>query len=121
MPWTHDELDAIGRAEELRLRSRRPDGTLRPPVTIWVVRLGDDLFIRSGGGADNPWYRRARKAGAASIDAGGITAEVTLEPVSDPDDAVGAVYRSKYEAQGPYLVGLLTGPAARPTTLRLVK
>jgi len=27
------------------IAARRDDGTLRDPVTIWVVRLGDDLLI----------------------------------------------------------------------------
>ncbi len=41
--WTTDELDRIGAADELRLASSRSDGTLRPAVTIWVVRVGDDV------------------------------------------------------------------------------
>ncbi len=45
--WTNDELTKIGTAEELQIAARRGDGTLRNPVTIWVVRLGDDLYIRS--------------------------------------------------------------------------
>jgi hypothetical protein len=43
MAWTADELARIEGATELRLASRRPDGTLRPFVTIWVVRAGDDV------------------------------------------------------------------------------
>ena len=45
--WTSDELDKIGGAEELQITSLRRDGTLRGPVTIWVVRLGNDLYSRS--------------------------------------------------------------------------
>jgi hypothetical protein len=37
--WTGDELATISRAEELGLASLRGDGTLRPYVTIWVVRV----------------------------------------------------------------------------------
>jgi hypothetical protein len=40
----------IGRAEELEIASARRDGTLRQPVTIWVVRHGDDLYVRSVNG-----------------------------------------------------------------------
>jgi hypothetical protein len=39
--WPRDELERIGDAKELRLASRRPDGSLRPYVTMWVVRAGD--------------------------------------------------------------------------------
>jgi hypothetical protein len=45
--WTSDELSNIGAAEELEIASLRSDGTLRKPVTIWVVRLGEDLYVRS--------------------------------------------------------------------------
>jgi Uncharacterized protein conserved in bacteria (DUF2255) len=45
--WTRDELDKIAPAEELQLASVRRDGTLRHPLTIWVVRHGDDLYVRS--------------------------------------------------------------------------
>jgi hypothetical protein len=45
--WTRDELDRIGSAEELEIAAVRDDGTLRKPVTIWVTRHGDDLYVRS--------------------------------------------------------------------------
>ena len=48
--WTADELDRIGRADELRIASRRADGSLRPYVTIWTVRSGDDIYVRSAHG-----------------------------------------------------------------------
>jgi hypothetical protein len=48
--WTNDELEAIDAAEELDLASVRRDGTLRGPVTMWVVRHGDDLYVRSVNG-----------------------------------------------------------------------
>ena len=57
--WTIDELTRLGRADELGIASRRPDGSLRPFVTIWFVRLGDDIFVRSAYGHDNPWFQRA--------------------------------------------------------------
>ncbi|MBP8864811.1 MAG: DUF2255 family protein, partial [Anaerolineae bacterium] len=44
--WTEEELERIGAAEELQLASVQRDGTLRRPVTIWVVRVGDALYVR---------------------------------------------------------------------------
>lgn len=44
---TGDELVKIGSAEKLEIAPLRKDGTLRKPVIIWVVRVGDDLYIRS--------------------------------------------------------------------------
>jgi hypothetical protein len=56
--WTNEELDKIGNAEELRIASLRSDGTLREPVIIWVVRVGDDLYVRS--------VTRVREPGSAA-------------------------------------------------------
>jgi uncharacterized protein DUF2255 len=55
--WTSDELEGIGAAEELQIASERRDGTLRRPVTIWVVRHGDDLYVRSVNGRGSSWFR----------------------------------------------------------------
>ena len=55
--WTSDELDRIAAADELQLASLRHDGTLRNPVTIWVVRHGDDLYVRSCKGSGAAWFR----------------------------------------------------------------
>jgi hypothetical protein len=57
--WTADELERIAAADELMAPLRR-DGTLRKPVTIWVVRLGDDLYIRSVYGRTPSWFRAAQ-------------------------------------------------------------
>jgi hypothetical protein len=55
--WTSEELDRIGTAQELQVASLRADGTLRQPVTIWVIREGDDLYVRSWRGRSGAWYR----------------------------------------------------------------
>jgi hypothetical protein len=39
--WTRDELARIGSSNEVEVAARRPDGTLRGSVTIWVVPHGD--------------------------------------------------------------------------------
>ena len=58
--WTPEELDRIGQAEELHLGARRRDGGLSRYVTMWVVRAGGSLYVRSAYGTGNPWYRRQR-------------------------------------------------------------
>ena len=59
--WTAEELDTIEVAEELEIAALRPDGTLRPFTTIWVVRVGDDLcedlYVRSWRGRGGGWFR----------------------------------------------------------------
>jgi hypothetical protein len=82
--WTEEELGRIGEAQELQLASERPDGTLRPNVTMWVVRVDDQLYVRSAYGPDNPWFRRAKANGVGRIRAGGLERYVTFaEPAPD--------------------------------------
>src|SRR5947209_6485144 len=76
--WTDDDLTRIGGSADLQLASRRPDGTLRPYVTIWVVRVGEDLYVRSAYGSNNPWFRRATANGAGRIRTGGVERDVTF-------------------------------------------
>jgi hypothetical protein len=96
--WAADELERIGASEELRLASRRPDGSLRPFVTMWVVRVGDDLYVRSAHGPGNPWYRRATASGAGRIRAGGIEREVSFAQASaEVQSDIDAAYHAKYD------------------------
>jgi hypothetical protein len=119
--WTPAELDRIGDAEELNLASHRPNGTLRPYVTMWVIRAGDDLYVRSAYGPDNPWYVRAKASGTGRIRAAGLERDVTFaETAADAHTAIDAAYHSKYHGYGPRIVASVTGPAAEPVTIRLV-
>ena len=61
--WTNDELDRIDAAQELTLASARGDGTLRRPVTMWVVRVGQDVCVRSVNGRGSAWFRRREHEG----------------------------------------------------------
>jgi hypothetical protein len=99
--WTGDELGRIGVAEELELASLREDGTLRPYVTMRVVRAGDDLYVRSAYGPDNPWYRRAKASGAGRVRAGTLERDVAFaEAAPGAHAAIDAAYRSKYDRYG---------------------
>jgi hypothetical protein len=119
--WTEDDLDRVGGAQELQIASRRPDGTLRPYVTIWVIRAGDDLYVRSAYGADNPWFHRARAAGKGRIRAGGLECDVTFaEAAPDAHGGIDAAYHTKYDRYGPAIVGSVVGSKAIPVTIRLL-
>ncbi len=90
--WKDDDLSRIGAADELEIQTRRRGGTLRNPVTIWVVRHGDDLFVRSAYGPNNPWYRRAMASGTGRIRAGGVARDVSFaEAPPDAQTAIDAV------------------------------
>ena len=119
--WNNEDLTLIGEAEELHLASRRKDGTLRPYVTMWVVRTGDDLYVRSAYGTENPWYRRAIASGRGRIRAGGVERHVRFADASPQvHPAIDAAYHQKYDRYGPRIVGTVVGDAAREVTIRLV-
>ena len=118
--WTDDELAAVGTAEELELSSYRPDGTLRPFVTMWVVRVSDDVYVRSAHGPDNGWYRRAVATRSGRIRACGVERDVTFT-TADPGvhDDIDAAYHAKYDRYGPRIIGTVVGAAAADITIRL--
>lgn len=103
MGWRGEELERIGSSDELQIASIGPDGALRKPTTIWVVRLGDDLFVRSVNG-------RA---------AGGDTRDVTfVDAKGDLDDRIGD--RTEYRRYSPGIAGSVLTPQARSATIRLI-
>ena len=119
--WTDDELEAIGGADELRIASRRPDDSLRKYIRIWVVRVGDALYVRSAYGYDNPWFQRSLRAGEGRIRAGGVERDVAFEqPDRSIDADVTAAYHAKYDRYGPGIVGTVVSAEAEQSTLRLL-
>lgn len=119
--WTSAELASIGDAEELEVASRRSDRTLRSFVTIWVVRSGDDLYVRSIKGRSGSWFRRALAAGEGRIRAGGVERDVAFEEAgSEVHAAVTAAYHQKYDRYGPSVVGTVVSAESAMSTLRLV-
>jgi hypothetical protein len=120
--WTTNELDAIGAADELRIAALRPDGTLRNPVTIWVVRVGDDIYVRSYKGTDSPWYRGVRATGAGRVQSGGVDRDVTFAdgPAPATADAIDRAYRNKYRNYGASFLDPMVAPTARNSTIKLI-
>jgi hypothetical protein len=118
--WTTDELDRIGEADELSVTTARPDGLLRSWVPIWVVRAGDELYVRSYRGADGAWYRHATQDGAARIRAAGVERDVTVEhPKQNSQLAVDDAYRAKYARYGATYLQPMLAAGAVAATLRL--
>jgi len=118
--WTSDELAAIGDAEELHLTSERLDGSFRRPVTMWVVRHGDDLYVRSVNGRGSSWFRGAQTRHEASVRAGGVEQDIGLVETDDVNDEVDAAYHAKYGRRYPTIVPSIVAPEARAATLKLI-
>lgn len=120
--WTNEELEKIGTAEELGLSSLRKDGTPRSPVTMWVVRIGDDLFVRAVKGRSGPWFRGTRSRHAGRIESGGVVKDVTFIDENDPtvNEKIDAAYRQKYSHYPKEYVDACLTPQARAATIKLV-
>lgn len=119
--WTSEELGRIEAADELRIASLRLDGTLRNPVTIWVVRLGDDLYVRSVNGRSSGWFRGTQVRHEGKIQAGSVEKDVTfVDADKDIADQIDDAYRTKYRRYAATIVDSTVTPEARATTLKLV-
>jgi hypothetical protein len=120
--WTQEELARIGRADELHLASQRRDGSLRTPVTMWVVRDGDELYVRSMHGRSGAWFRGTQARHQGHVRSGGVDKDVNF--IVDADlglnDRIDAAYRSKYQRYGANIVGGVVNPESRASTIRLV-
>jgi hypothetical protein len=119
--WRRERLDGFGRAEEVEVASVGRDGNLSKAVTIWAVRHGDDLFVRSVKGRDSNWFRGVQEKHEGRIRAGRNQQNVTfVEAGRDHEDEIDREYRKKYRRyEGEILDSVLT-PAARSTTLKLI-
>jgi len=119
--WTSDQLDKIGAAEEVEIASVRPDGKLRKPVTVWVVRHVDDLYVRSVRGRSGHWFRGAQERHEGRIRAGGAQQDIKfVDADHEIDDEVDAVYRAKYRRYAGSILNSVLTPEARSTTIKLV-
>jgi hypothetical protein len=119
--WTSDDLTRIGTTDELELASVRRDGTLRKPRTIWVVRVGDDLYVRSMYRRAGGWFPATQVRHEGHIRAGGVDKDVTFAD-ADPtlNDAIDVAYRDKYHRYGERIIGGVVNPEARAATIKLV-
>jgi hypothetical protein len=119
--WASDELGAIAAADELEIAPLRSDGSLRNPVTIWVVRVGDDLYVRSYRGAGSAWYRDVQASRQGHIRSGGIDKEVSFVDEADPgvNQQIDAAYRAKYREYDASYVDPMVAGQARAATIKL--
>ena len=117
--WTSDELDRVAGAEELEIGSVRRDGTLRKPVTIWVVRLGADLYVRSVNGRESAWFRGIQVRHEGHIRAGGVDKDVNCVETDAMSDEIDAAYRAKYHRYAESIVSSIISPEARAAILKL--
>jgi hypothetical protein len=119
--WTGEELDKIGTTEEIQLSSIKKDGTLRKPVTIWVVRIGDNLYIRAVNGREGAWFRGTQVKHEGRIRAGKIERDVIfMDAEPSLNDQIDNAYRSKYRRYSANIINTVLTPLSRASTTLLV-
>jgi hypothetical protein len=118
--WTDSELATIGTADEIHIAPDRSDRTPGRAVPIWVVRVGDDLYVRSYRGPSGSWYRRARRNRSGRIRVGGIDRAVRFTAADAGVRAkVDEAYSAKYGRYSSSLVRPMISDAVVETTLKL--
>jgi len=122
--WSPDELERIGRAEELQIAAKRPDGTLRREVPIWVVRASGQVYVRTWYRRDSGWFGHVVESRRARIRVPGLEADIAIEDIGDDEGelraSVDAAYRAKYGHYGETTVERMVTDDAAAATLRLV-
>jgi hypothetical protein len=119
--WRADELEKIDSADELEIASLRSDGTLGRERTIWVVRVDDDLYVRSVNGRASGWFRGTQRRHEGRIRAGGVEKDVTfVEAVADLEARIDDAYLEKWGRYGKSIVESTLTAQARSAVLKLV-
>jgi len=95
--WTAEQAGQIASPQEVQVITRRRDGSLRRPTTIWIVSDGDRVFVRSTNGRTASWFRGAIATGTGQIVSAGKASDVTFAAAAEGDlPAVDMAYRRKY-------------------------
>jgi hypothetical protein len=119
--WTKDDLSKIAGAEEVDVAAVTRAGSVRNRVTIWLVRSGDDLYVRSVRGPEGAWFRALQASKNGRIWAGRLERDVRFEAAGAAiNDEIDAAYRAKYRRYAGRILNSVLTPEARSTTLRLV-
>jgi len=119
--WSERDLALICAADEIIVAPDRADHTPGRAVPIWVVRVGDELYVRSYRGSSGGWYRLARGNGNGRIRLGGEEFRVRFSEGTAPElrAQIDEAYRVKYGRYGSSYVIPMTSDSAAETTLQL--
>lgn len=123
MSWTPEQLQQIDRSRQLEIASKRSDGTLRSWLPIWVVRVGEQVYVRTWYRRTTGWFGHVVNNQQARVRVPRLEIDVVVEDIADADTdlraAVDNAYKAKYAPLGGGSVGQMTTDSAAATTLRL--
>ena len=118
--WSETDLATIGEADEIEVAPDRADRTRGPWVPIWVVRVGDELYVRSFRGPTGSWYRRAREPGTAGSGSPAPNGpSCSPPPIRPPGLRSTMPTAAKYGRYGSSYITPMTSDSVAGTTLRL--
>jgi hypothetical protein len=94
---------------------------LRKPVIIWVVRVGDDIYIRCVNGREGAWFRGVQTRYEGHISAGGVQKDVTFVEEADADlnARIDEAYLTKYQRYPQWVAPMVT-PEVKAATLKVL-
>jgi hypothetical protein len=116
--WTPQELNALGRAREIRVAGRRKDGSPRTLVTVWHVVTDKNVYVRSGLRTRGQLVSRRRPSLRGNHRLARPDSRRHLHAGFDDDAAIDAAYFAKYSKGAPGQH--ITSATAKTTTLRIV-
>lgn len=121
--WSPEQLQRIGASPELEIAVRRADGSLRRWIPIWVVRVGQNAYVRTWYARPDGWFGHVLQSRRAQIRLPEVQADVSVTDVGATPAglraAVDDAYRSKYEHFGDATVDRMVADSAAATILWL--
>ncbi len=121
--WSAYDLARIDSAHELEIAVKRADGTLRRWVPIWVVRAGEQVYVRTWHRRETGWFGQVLLSRRARIRVPGLQADVAVADVGEGAAQlrvdIDAAYRTKYGRYGSSSVDAMVSAAAAAATLQI--
>lgn len=119
-PFDPQALRLLHESEEIEIEAEWPDTHEKHRVTVWIVVVGANAYVRSVNGEQGHWYRQLSANPCAAIYAEERRIPVRAAPVGDSELQleVSKAYVRKY-AQYPHDVAWIVGPKVTTTTLCL--
>lgn len=116
-----ETLRLLDETKEVRIETRRDEGSAGRATIIWVVVVDGGVYVRSVQGEDGRWYRRitSNPNAALHVDDRRIPVRAALANDDETIEAVSEAYRSKYGRTSPGSTGAMVRDEVLHTTLRL--
>jgi hypothetical protein len=118
--WTPEQRRRITEARELEIRGHRADGRAYRWLPIWVVCVGEQVYVRTWHRRTTGWFGQVTASGRARIRLPGVELDVAVADLGAEDrdlrTAVDQAYRAEYGTSGDETVaGMITDTSAATT------